>query len=78
MEIITAGDKQLTVCPHCRGSSLCQFSTVMWREEIVEKNIRYYFLSCQTCGKGTEKEENKDLVPNVCAVCKGHGFLLIG
>jgi hypothetical protein len=67
MEIITAGEKQLTVCPHCKGSSLCQFSTVSWREEIVEQDTWFYFLSCATCGKGAEKEEETDLLPNVCS-----------
>ena len=57
MDIITAGDKQLTVCPHCQGSSLCQYSTVVWREELGEKTLRFYYLSCPKCGKGIEKEE---------------------
>jgi hypothetical protein len=71
MEIITAGDKQLAVCAHCSGSSLCQFSSVVWREELGEKTLRFYCLSCPKCGKGTEQEAPSDLQSPVCSVCTG-------
>ncbi len=77
MEIITAGDRKLVVCPHCKGSSLCQFSTIVWWEEDLEETIRFYALRCNKCGKGIEKDKEKDLVAPVCSICEGRGYLPI-
>jgi hypothetical protein len=77
MEIITVGEKQFPVCPHCSGTSLCQFSTIMWREELADADICYWYLRCPQCGSGTEKENKRALVALVCAVCEGKGYLLV-
>jgi hypothetical protein len=57
---LSGKNNQLTICPHCKGSSLCQFSTLVWRDEILEENTRYYFLNCAKCGKGVEKEVDQE------------------
>lgn len=79
MEIIKAGEKQLTICQHCKGESQCQFATTVWWEELSNNDaLRFYALKCNKCGKGIEKEKDNGLIPPVCSVCEGKGYLLIG
>src|SRR4051794_36991246 len=78
VEIIKAGTQQLTICPHCNATSLCQFTTVVWWEELSDNEaLRFYALRCSKCGTGVEKETKNELVAPVCSICYGRGYLLI-
>jgi transcription elongation factor Elf1 len=70
MDIVTVNNRQVIVCPHCNGSSMCS--------QAVESTSKGgYTLSCARCGNGPVHIHNistERRTPPVCKVCEGRGY----
>jgi DNA-directed RNA polymerase subunit RPC12/RpoP len=84
MEITTVNGRQVVKCPHCNGSSGCQFGTIVKRidfdkplHDAAKQQGIAYGLECETCGRGTKQETPDALKQPVCKVCSGKGYSIV-
>src|SRR3712207_3527839 len=84
MEVTTVNGRQVVACPHCTGTSVCQFRTIVKRidfdkplADAAKQHGIAYCLECEKCGRGTKHESPDGLKPPVCKVCSGKGYSIV-
>jgi hypothetical protein len=82
MDIVTINNRQVVVCPHCRGSGMCQFSELAHEPPPRRRVV----LQCQRCGLGPFSNTGvssggglrvpprDEMTPPICRICGGKGF----
>ena len=84
MEVTTVNGRQVVECPHCNGTSVCQFGAIVKRidfdkplSDAAKQHGIAYCLECEKCGRGTKQETPDALKPPVCKVCSGKGYSVV-